>query len=61
MEFKEVVNKRFSIRQFKPTDIPENLIREIVDLAKLAPYAGNLQAYKVYVTKEKIAYDAPVN
>jgi len=61
MKFTEVVNKRYSMRQYQPTDIPESLIRNIVDLAKLAPSAGNLQSYKVYITKEKIAYEAPIS
>lgn len=54
MEFKTVVNKRFSIREYHPTEVPENLIREAVELAKLAPSAGNLQSYKVYITHEVI-------
>ncbi|MCX6704358.1 MAG: nitroreductase family protein [Candidatus Woesebacteria bacterium] len=62
MKFTEVVNKRYSMRQYQPTDVPESLIRKIVDLAKLAPSAGNLQSYKVYITKEKITnIKAPVN
>ncbi len=62
MEFNKVVKKRYSMRQFKPTKIPENIIREIIDLAKLAPSAGNLQSYKVVITKEKVtAIDAPLN
>ena len=62
MEFKQVVKKRYSMRQFQPTDIPENIIREIIDLAKLAPSAGNLQSYKVVITKKKVTpIEAPLN
>lgn len=61
MEFKEVVNKRYSMRQYQTIEVPENLVREIIGLAKLAPSAGNLQSYKVYVTKEKIVYEAPLS
>lgn len=59
MEFKDVINKRYSMRQFQPIPIDEGLLKKAVELAKLAPSAGNLQAYKVFITKEKIAYDAP--
>ncbi len=62
MEFKQVVEKRYSMRQFQPTQVPENIVREIIDLAKLAPSAGNLQSYKVVITKEKVTnIEAPLN
>lgn len=53
MEFNEVIKNRRSIRQFKPTEIPDETIREILELAQLAPSAGNLQAYKVKIIKSK--------
>ncbi len=52
MEFEEVLEKRRSIRKFKQKEIPDKKIREILQLAQLAPSAGNLQAYKVKVIKE---------
>lgn len=61
MDYKKVVNKRYSIRQFRPSQIPENIVREIIDLAKLAPSAGNLQAYKVLIVEEKLTHiEAPL-
>ena len=62
MEFKKVVKKRYSMRQFQPTQVPEKLIKEIIELSKLAPSAGNLQSYKVVITKEKVTnIEAPLN
>lgn len=58
MEFKTVVNKRFSMREYHPAEVAENFIRETVELAKLAPSAGNLQSYKVYITKEQVCHVA---
>jgi nitroreductase len=60
MDFEEVVRKRQSIRRFEEKEIPEEKIREILELANLSPSAGNLQARKVFLikdkeTKEKIA------
>ncbi len=52
MEFKEILEKRRSIRKFKPQEIPDEKIREILELAQLAPSAGNLQAYKVKIIKD---------
>ncbi len=61
MEFKDVISKRYSMRQYHPIAVPENLVREVVELAKLAPSAGNLQSYKVYVTRERITrIEAPL-
>lgn len=44
MEFKEVAEDRRSIRSFKDEDIPEEEIREIIEIGHMAPSAGNLQA-----------------
>jgi len=50
------------MRQFKATKVPDNIVKEIIELAKLAPSAGNLQAYKVVISKEKLtSYDSPLN
>jgi nitroreductase len=51
MEFNEVLENRKSIRKFKPTDVPEQTVREILQLAQLAPSAGNVQAYKVKIVR----------
>lgn len=51
MEFKELLEKRRSIRKFKDTEISDELINEIISLAQLAPSAGNLQAYKIKIIK----------
>lgn len=51
MNFSNVIRSRHSIRKFLDTSIADTLITEILELAKLAPSAGNLQAYKVVVVK----------
>jgi nitroreductase len=61
MDLNKVVEKRYSMRSFKSTAVPEKIIREIIELAKLAPSAGNLQSYKVLITKEKVTHvEAPL-
>lgn len=60
MEFEEVLRERRSIRQYRKKEIPEEKIRQILELANLSPSAGNLQARKIILikdkkTKEKIA------
>ena len=62
MDFKEVIEKRYSMRQFQSTQVPEKIIRELIEIAKLAPSAGNLQSYKVVVSYEKVTnIAAPLN
>lgn len=53
MNFCDVIKSRYSIRKFLVKSVPDTLITEILELAKLAPSAGNLQAYKVVVVKDK--------
>lgn len=61
MDFRDVVIKRYSVRHFQSTAVPQKLIKKAIELAKLAPSAGNLQSYKVVITHEKIvSIDAPL-
>ncbi|NMA91900.1 MAG: nitroreductase family protein [Firmicutes bacterium] len=46
MDFIEVLKGRRSIRSFLPQEVPEEDIREIVELATLAPSAGNKQDWQ---------------
>lgn len=55
MDFLEVVKKRKSIRRFKPKEVEEEKIKEILNVVRQAPSAGNLQAYKIFVLKTKEA------
>lgn len=53
MDFEEVIKKRRSVRSFKPIPVEEEKIKKILALVNLAPSAGNLQAYKIFVVKNK--------
>lgn len=54
MDFFQVVNKRKAIRNFIPhKKIPLKDIRKIIKTVDLAPSAGNLQAYKVFVVEDE--------
>jgi nitroreductase len=54
MEFFDVVKRRHSIRKFKPDDVPEEKLKLIFEAVNLAPSAGNLQAFEVFVVRDKI-------
>lgn len=48
IEFVKVVEARRSIRVFDPTPIPEDIVRECLRLALLAPNSSNLQPWEFF-------------
>ncbi|MDD5170754.1 MAG: nitroreductase [Syntrophales bacterium] len=49
MDIKQVVKERRSIRRFKTDQVPESLIKEILDEARWSPSWGNTQPSEFYV------------
>ena len=49
MEIRKVIKGRRSIRKYKPDEIPENIIREIIEDARWSPSGGNTQPWELYV------------
>lgn len=47
MTVTETLQRRISVRAFQDKPVPENLLREILDVARRAPSGGNLQPWKV--------------
>jgi len=63
MDFNEVIHKRRSSRRFSPEPIPEEIINELIESARLAPSGGNAQNWvfgiiKDNTTKERLAKNA---
>lgn len=55
MEFSEVIQIRHSIRAFQARPVEEEKIQKILEHVRLAPSAGNLQAYEIYrVTSPRV-------
>lgn len=57
----EIIKSRHSVRKFKPDPIPENVVLELLEAARWAPSAGNLQPWFYYVItspKDKEALSA---
>jgi nitroreductase len=48
MTVTEAVERRISVRAFKPDPVPGALVREILEIAKRAPSGGNLQPWRVH-------------
>jgi nitroreductase len=49
MELVTAIKGRRSIRKFQQTDVPENIISEILDTARWSPSWGNTQPWEFYV------------
>ncbi len=51
---REAIEKRRSIRKFKPDLIPDENIRELLDSARLAPSGCNAQPWRFKIVKEAV-------
>ena len=47
MGVSEALQRRISVRAFKPDPVSEQTVRELLSLASRAPSGGNLQPWKV--------------
>lgn len=52
MEFIEVIKNRHSIRTFTDQPVEAEKLQKILEITNLAPSAGNLQAYEIYVVTD---------
>src|SRR4030042_2359156 len=53
MELKEAIRNRQSVRSFRSTPIPKQVLEEILIAANRAPSAGNLQARDFIIVDDK--------
>lgn len=53
MKFGDVIKNRRSIRKYKPDEIPENYITEIINSARIAPSGSNKQPWHFIVVNKK--------
>ena len=52
MEFKDIIQKRRSVREFTDEPISNEKLRRVLEAARLAPSASNRQAWKFVVVKD---------
>ena len=57
MNVSEAVERRISVRAFKPDPVPKALVAEILEKAARAPSGGNLQPWRVYALTGKALTD----
>jgi len=51
MTFTELAKARYSVRKFAATPLPLEKLNAVLEIARLAPTAKNLQAYHIYVVQ----------
>jgi len=53
MDLMEAIKTRRSIRRFKEAPVPENLLKEVLSAARLAPSADNAQPWRIIVVMDE--------
>ena len=65
MDLFEVIEKRRSIRSYKPTPIPNEHLKKILEAARLAPSGKNLQPWRFIIVrnpeKKRLLAEAAMN
>lgn len=54
MDVMDAIKKRRSIRNYKPDDIPENVLNKLLNAMRLAPSGKNRQPWKFIVVRDKV-------
>jgi len=49
----EAIKTRRSVRKYKPTPVPESLLKEVLNAARMAPSADNSQPWKFVVVRDE--------
>ena len=54
MDFKDVINNRRAVNFFDPQkEVTDELLRQVVDMAALAPSSFNLQPWSLMVVRDR--------
>ena len=53
MDFLELAKKRYSVRAYKPVPVEDEKLQEVLEAARLAPTACNLQPFQFIVIHTK--------
>ncbi len=53
MTFKELINKRYSVRAYKPDPVEDEKLQEVLNAARVAPTAANRQPIQFIVVHTK--------
>lgn len=51
MDIEEVIYKRRTIRRFKPDPLPREILRKLIDFARIAPAGSNIQGVEYIIVE----------
>jgi nitroreductase len=51
MEFSELIEKRYSVRAYKPDPVEDDKLQQVLQAARLAPTAANRQPFQLIVIR----------
>jgi nitroreductase len=51
MEFSELITKRYSVRAYTPDPVEEAKLEQVLEAARMAPTAANLQPFRIIVIR----------
>jgi nitroreductase len=51
MDFAELIQKRYSVRAYKPDPVEDDKLAQVLEAARLAPTAANLQPFQIIVIR----------
>jgi len=51
MEFRELIQRRYSVRAYKSLPVEEEKLQQVLEAARLAPTAANRQAFQLVVIR----------
>ncbi len=49
MDFSNLLRTRYSVRAYQPTPVPDELLQQVLEAARLAPTAANRQPFRLLV------------
>lgn len=53
LDFSEVIKTRRSIRRYKPDPVPDEMVRQLIDIPRHAPSADNTQPWEFIIVKDR--------
>jgi len=53
VDFQQLIEKRYSVRRYKPDPVEKEKLEKILNAARLAPTAANLQPFQLIVVETK--------
>jgi len=51
MDFQELIERRFSVRAYRPDPVPDELLQRVLEAARRAPTANNQQPFGMVVAR----------